>query len=66
MKLTAPCDNSACIALERWPDGSLTLSSTSATPAQSTPVTAAEVRRFAEAVQSGYFDELLGGGPESS
>ena len=58
MKLTTPCEASGCISLESQSGGGLLLSSNQAEG--STPVTADEVRQFAAAVQSGYFDELLG------
>lgn len=55
--LTTPCDNSACIGLIREGEG-LVLSTTNSTG--SVVVTAQEVRMFSAAVQSGYFDALLG------
>jgi hypothetical protein len=58
MKITTRCDTGVCIALEPHPDGGLVLTTTRGPG--STPVTADEVRAFAAAVQSGFFDELLG------
>jgi hypothetical protein len=57
MRLVTPCEQGACIALERL--GADLVMSTTNGGAQM-DVTAAEVRQFAAAVQSGYFDELLG------
>ena len=58
-RLVTPCEASGCIALDRMPDGLLLLTSSQADG--SVVVTADEVRQFTAAVQSGFFDELLGG-----
>jgi hypothetical protein len=57
VKLVTPCEGGSCISLDRRPGGGLVL--TNSRESGSTPVTADEVRQFAAAVQSGYFDELL-------
>lgn len=59
-RLVTPCESSACIALTPYADGRLALTTTAGMG--STVVTVDEVRKFAAAVQSGFFDELLGGG----
>ncbi len=58
-RLVTPCDAGACIALAPAPGG-LVLSSNQTDG--TVLVTADEVRKFATAVQAGFFDELLGGG----
>jgi hypothetical protein len=62
VKLTTPCEASGCISLESRPDGQLALTTTQGPGV--TLVSAAEVRTFATAVQTGFFDELLGGGSD--
>jgi hypothetical protein len=57
-RIVTRCDSSNCIALEPAPGDDLALTTNRGTG--QTLVTAAEVRAFAAAVKSGYFDELLG------